>query len=358
MVKAPQVDSYIRMTLPIASKLFSGPHPLNPSTLFSSLPLSPPDLYLVSSEGFYLPTLRLLLTLHSPSFSSLLSPLPPSPFQTLHLPLPALTLSSLLSLLATGQSSSPDHFNPLQVVEAADLLGINLEDLEVATDVQEEAETEVSDDNLKNLEVDTYVQGKAETKVSGDKLSLEFEQNIISASPKKHSFVVSQLASSDDIQEKKLQAIGEKMIDFKTGIFNCDQCKYTTTNVKFGYRHVLTRHGDKKFQCKMCNYRSKSKGHLRGHMAAAHLGLRYDCDQCDFQSAHKKNVIGHKQYKHNDGKQPFTCDFCTYKAATELQMNQHTKYKHNENLQFNCTYCSFKSLTERGLKAHINNKHQ
>ena len=62
MVKAPQVDSYIRMTLPIASKLFSGPHPLNPSTLFSSLPLSPPDLYLVSSEGFYLPTLRLLLT--------------------------------------------------------------------------------------------------------------------------------------------------------------------------------------------------------------------------------------------------------------------------------------------------------
>ena len=250
------------------------------------------------------------------------------------------------------------------MVEAAELLGIKLEDLEVATDVQGEAETEVSDDNL---ECKLNISMPSPRKLNERKVHVDLNDFVKAESQTKDTnkvksiaddgFVVSQLEPSEDIPEKKLHSIGEKMIDIRTGTFNCDQCEYTTSNVKIGYRHVLTRHRGKTFQCKMCDYKSKSKGHLNGHMAAAHLGLRYDCDECDFQSAHKKNVKGHKQAKHNDGIKPYACDFCSFRAATEMSIYQHKKHNNHISQHITCTFCPFKSLTERGVKAHINKKH-
>ena len=137
------------MNLP--EKTLSRPPSLHTSLLASSLTslrLSPPNIYIVSSEGFSIPTHSLLLTLHSFSLSSLLSSLPTSPLPSLHLPFPALPLSSLLSLLATGKSSSSASFNPLLVVEAAEMLGINLDDLQLGNNTLSDNEMEIFDDTL------------------------------------------------------------------------------------------------------------------------------------------------------------------------------------------------------------------
>ena len=76
-----------------------------------------PDLWLVSSEGYSLPTYASLLTLHSPLIKTLLvsSNSSPSSTSTLSLPVPALPLQLLLSLLSEGSVSHHQPFNPLEV---------------------------------------------------------------------------------------------------------------------------------------------------------------------------------------------------------------------------------------------------
>ena len=83
------------------------------SAVRSQLCSSPPDLWLVSIEGFHLPTHLSLLTLHSPLLKDILSSNNSS--TSLSLPVPALPLGLLLSLLAQGSVSHKVPFNPLEV---------------------------------------------------------------------------------------------------------------------------------------------------------------------------------------------------------------------------------------------------
>ena len=81
----------------------------------------PPDLWLVSSEGFSLPTHTSLLTMHSPLLKTLLSST--SYFKvnsfsnSLSVPIPALPLSLLLKLLSEGSVSHDLPYNPLEVLD-------------------------------------------------------------------------------------------------------------------------------------------------------------------------------------------------------------------------------------------------
>ena len=83
--------------------MFSSLQPSLLSSSLSSLLLSPPDLHLVSSEGYSLASHSLLLTLYSSSLPSLLSFLPPSPTHSLSLPFP------LLPPLPPNQRKLPRH---------------------------------------------------------------------------------------------------------------------------------------------------------------------------------------------------------------------------------------------------------
>ena len=81
---------------------------------------NPPDLWLVSSEGYSLPTYTSLLTLHSPLLKALLSSTSSffsntSSTFSLSLPVPALPLQLLISLLSQGSVSHHVPFNPLEV---------------------------------------------------------------------------------------------------------------------------------------------------------------------------------------------------------------------------------------------------
>ena len=93
------------------------------SAVRSQLCSSPPDMWLVSIEGFHLPTHLSLLTLHSPLLKALLSSSTTSTTNSsinsttnsLSLPITALPLHLLLSLLSEGSVSHHVPFNPLEV---------------------------------------------------------------------------------------------------------------------------------------------------------------------------------------------------------------------------------------------------
>ena len=103
---------------------------------------SPPDLCLVSKEGHTVFTQKILLSLHSPLMGSLLSSCPPDPrnLPTISLPLSSTSLLNLLSILATGSSNSEGRFDLMELVKAAEILGVVMEDLQVAASEQEEGE--------------------------------------------------------------------------------------------------------------------------------------------------------------------------------------------------------------------------
>ena len=102
MTSSPPPGHWARISLAVKTQLMS----------------TPPDLWLVSSEGYSLPTWASLLTLHSPLLKTLLLSSTSSPStssSSLSLPVPALPLSLLLSLLSEGSVSHHQPFNPLEV---------------------------------------------------------------------------------------------------------------------------------------------------------------------------------------------------------------------------------------------------
>ena len=89
-----------------------------------------PDLWLVSSEGFHIPTHSFLLTLHSRFMKDLLSN---SHLKTsVNIPIPALPLSMLISLLRKGNLSLSNNElldNDLNIMLAARVMGIDMNDV-------------------------------------------------------------------------------------------------------------------------------------------------------------------------------------------------------------------------------------
>merc|ERR1712129_266720 len=65
--------------------------------------------------------------------SSLLAgPSPPSSLPTLSLPLYSSSITHLLSLLSTGETTSTQRFDPMELVEVAEVLGVDMADLAIA----------------------------------------------------------------------------------------------------------------------------------------------------------------------------------------------------------------------------------
>lgn len=110
MASLPPSEHWTRLSLALSSQLSS----------------ISPDLWLVSNEGYSLPFHASLLTLHSPLAKTLLSSTSVSKSTTnfISLPIRALPIRLLLSLLSHGVVSHHEPFNPLEVSLISLLLSI------------------------------------------------------------------------------------------------------------------------------------------------------------------------------------------------------------------------------------------
>ena len=258
--------------------------------------------------------------------------------------------------------------------EAAELLGINMEDLQIDGNLHIEAENEASDetlyheddeylvDKLQNMETSSMGSEKRQTIDIDNRSQTQFEnidKNLLTeAGIFKDDVEVSKKKLLKEAQDLEVAHKCKRMIDVETKIFNCDLCDYKTHNIKNGYQHFQRKHiqCNQLFQCEKCIYRSKHKSHLKEHVEQQHSGLRYDCDGCDFQSSHKKDVKRHKLRKHNDKIKPFQCFLCPYTAVMQGDINIHKVTRHKE-VCINCDLCPQLFVTNRGLERHKSLKH-
>ena len=253
-----------------------------------------PNLWLVSSEGFSLPTHTSLITLHSPLLKTLLSSSSSLEFScsnSLSVPVPALPLSLLLTLLSEGSVSHSLPYNPLEVLEAAELLGID---------------------------IDIHVVDKAEQTPP----PVESEASL-------GSFLKPDEDSKLDVN------LDETMEMEADGTFECKTCDYTTTR-KGNMRNHNKVHSSNSplYKCPSggCMFKTKRKSHMQTHDEAKHKGLRFDCNLCDYQTAYRKDLGRHIEGKHKSGTSAFAwpCEICNFKGFDISELKIHINIRHNK----------------------------
>ena len=224
---------------------------------------NPPDMWLVSSEGFSLPTYTSLLTLHSPLIKALLSSTSTSSTFSLSLPVPALPIQLLISLLSQGSVSHHVPFNPLQVLEAAELLGID---------------------------IDIHVSNEQTTPLQSSQQS-----------PKSENLVKEEVLAGD----VKLAVTKEE----HDGTLQCKICDHTASRKSNLNQHTKMIHSTNSplYKCPSlgCIFKTKEKYYMRSHNEAKHKGVRFDCSLCQYQTPYKKSLRRHIERKHTSGTTPF-----------------------------------------------------
>ena len=258
----------------------------------SELSWKPPDLWIVSKEGFYLPTSTSLLILHSSLLNTILSSSNMSS-SCIFLPIPALPISFLLTLLSEGAVSHNLTFNPHQVLEAAELLGIDI-------DIHVEANT------------------------GPPAIENESVQVIFTEDHKK------------EVKYELTEAIEDDS-------FLCKLCDYsTTTKTNLGEHKKTHLPENSMYKCRIdgCIFKAKTKNHMKTHNEAKHKGMRYNCHLCDYQTAYRKDLGRHLEGKHKSGASPFAwpCNICHFRGmdTTELQIHVNKRHKkHSKMIEAN-----------------------
>ena len=272
------------------------------ATSFSSLH---PDLWLVSSEGFHLPANRFLLTLYAPYLSTIL-PGPSSSPTCLSLPMPALPISLLINLLTNGSVAHSSVFNPLDLLQTAELLGIDLGDIEIVN-------------SFDDREGDTGMNLKEEV---GERGLLNESIHRLAAKDETNDTKV-----NAEIQDQRKAILDENFTEDERN-FRCKHCEYSSSQRQSLMKH-LRNHRETKYKCTLCEFRS-NKHHLKRHIKAKHTDLRYDCKECEFRTPYKKDLCRHFNKKHGTDYKNIQCNQCFYKTSTKRMLEKHVMDKHGK----------------------------
>jgi len=236
-------------------------------------------LHLVSEEGWLVPASRLLLALHSPSLSSLLTS---SLASTVSVPSTAASLSSLLSLLSSS-SSPPSSLSHLEEVkELVATLGLHLPELALEPAIPTTLATTYLTDKLesskkaKKFKLETTIEeaatppfesilkadsGPNEPNEGKDESEVEWPCNYCSKSFQQINF----LEDHHNMKHPEQSLVEKK-------IFQCQSCpKFFTTRKPFNKhkgKHLIGKGGLR--HCKKCSEVFNGTKDLMVHIKSSH----------------------------------------------------------------------------------------
>ena len=111
----------------------SATHHLVLGGILEQVGLTQPDLCIISKDGLPLFTNKILLGVHSKFIKKIFSDVPAPDYGPayLHLPVSSRIVLSLIRLLSHGVTKGDEKLDLLEVVEAAETLGVDLEALQI-----------------------------------------------------------------------------------------------------------------------------------------------------------------------------------------------------------------------------------
>ena len=205
-------------------------------------------------------------------------------------------------------------FSPQEVVDAAEFLGIAMEDVQIG-----ELPDELSDELPQELPQELpgeFPDELSEVFTKGNHLE-DAKQDLTLS----NSYEISAPFPEVKIKAPISQSNQFTKIDEK---FKCKLCDYMTHKIN-AIRGHIRYHNKIYIQCFLCDTKM-DKSNLKEHVRFKHSGLRYDCNQCDYQTSYPQNLKKHSSRAHNDV--VFSCNECDYKCKNDSTLRSHVNTKH------------------------------
>jgi len=272
---------------------------------FQGLAGKEPDIQLVSMEGSILQTHKFILTLYSPVLKNVLGTSSVAP-SFISVPCSKTTLQTLLSILTTGISTSDNKQVWFDVVDAAEVLGI------VLTNIQFEEED--INDTKKNVQMEKK---KKKSKKKSETVNVKVNENLltVNTSEAKNESLRDDFVNS--LEEIPNLSLDYKRLDSSNGLetesLNGKQCEK---------KQLL--------KCEECGKSFAKRYRLKRHAVVHSVMKAFSCDVCESKFSRKDKLDNHINAKHTEisDKICYECHICNKSYGTNWYLNKHLEKEH------------------------------
>ena len=318
-------------------------------------------------------------------------------------------LSSIFSILASGQSQLPQEYHQhyQEIIDTSTLLGIQLSHLTILqnngsdlTPVDYVRIPFIAEKTVNNSEFDNDFNGNNESDndfnenhedsdyfddIKPDSLfedSLVNVKNEIASEVKineTEEIVENDLEDDDNGEENDktivdtkatrdvYQFVGHHYEKIGDSLWKCLKCKFKATNEAKMVTHIGIRHNamrirtaDRDYLCMFCDVKLRTKTALDRHISEIHEGvdLTLSCDLCDFKCRTAETMDAHKAKNHGTkAKYEVECPDCAKMFSCTSSLIIHRKSIHLL-IRKNCELCDYTAGTSMNLNNHINKVHE
>ena len=299
------------------------------STILQTCSLASPDVCLITKEGHTVFTNKVLLVINSNMMAEVMVDNARDEMIRISVPVSSNTLINLIKILSHGITNSDIKFNPVEVLAAAEVLGMNLLNLQIGKEETNEHKKVDRDSNLMDTKIEIYenisedqstiddyiLKGKI---VKTDEIaddegnesmcmvipSIEENENLDRKVDNLTGKIVDTKEVFDALQidaenEEKLMVIPSIEENKNLGRnFPCEVCESRFQSSAGLGIHMLTHTGEKPFKCNKCEKSFNQRGHLERH-STLHTGIKpFKCEHCDKRCNRIDNLKKHKMNKH------------------------------------------------------------
>ena len=340
------------------------------------------DVTLVADDMTKMPAHKMILSISSPFFASLLENSQPGHVVLFLGGFSKHLLQSLLSFVYVGrvEVEEQDMKQFSKMLKDLKILDQHLKDGDEGKlepdlpspdqlKVEHESDTDSDDDfnNVFEREDDSDVK-EATKHVKPDIEKEALLAQVLAKSPIKHSqeFLDKKVArlqaltcSHCHFRAKSFERLESHIRRFHETEWPCEQCGKVLMTEGRLKKHILTKHESlrSKGMCDVqgCDFVTPFPGKLKVHQRKEHGGEKFYCDQCDFSNWVKHTVEKHKAAKH-EGKLHH-CDQCSAAYPFEQGLRRHKAIVH-DGKRISCPHCDYKATTNSNLRIHVAAKHE
>jgi len=334
------------------------------------------DVQLISNQGAVIQTHRVFLRLYSPLLNNALQEFSADTIPSLFIPASTASLVNLIKILSTGVSISEQKEDLLDVVNAAELMGIYLKGIQIGAKgtqykdpLYEENKVPRKDDNHVGGEVTKKrkrTKRKPVEKPKTEEIKTTDENSVVKKEyievDSDISFSVNEASFQQEFINQGQTVKDEPESDVSLSL-QLDS-SLETTDDEIGLETSAQNNGvdgsrssREPVTCTDCGKTFVNKEKLKRHFLI-HTGEKpYQCDECESKFTRKDKLDSHKNVKHNlmfhKEEKPYSCDQCESRFSRKDKLDNHINVKHNENyvkIGNECSVCS----KAHGSKWHLN----
>jgi len=259
-----------------------------------------PDVYLVSKEGVKVYTQRILLSFYSKMVGEMLEE-NKDDLAGLSIPASSSSLTMMLKVLVSGSVIGRNKDDLLEVGQAAEALGIVLNDRQIGYRKSNATKGVVGKGDMKeSVEISGRKVSYRKSVESSAEIKTEpIEENEIDMAPSLNSSVDLNVFSKMK-KNKKLknsEVVEADKVDDKT----CIQCGKVFPSAGKLKLHMNVHKDEKErpFKCDVCEKGFSAPASLKNHKLM-HTGEAFKCEFCSYTAVQKGNLKTHRFKLHKD----------------------------------------------------------